>query len=171
MRDHGRYDFHPLPGRPDYSWPGGRRLAVYLGLNLEHFSFGEGLGAELGPGGPPPDVLNFAWRDYGNRVGAWRLRQMFDELALPCSLLVNAALYDHYPELVAAFAARGDELVGHGVTNSERQGTLAETEEAALIARSAAAIEAGSGARPRGWLGPWISESHTTPDLLHEAGF
>ncbi|MEA2816661.1 MAG: allantoinase, partial [Rhodospirillaceae bacterium] len=71
LRTHDRYDYVPLRGRPDYSWPGGRRLAVYFALNLEHFSFGEGLGAELSPGGPQPDVLNFAWRDYGNRVGAW----------------------------------------------------------------------------------------------------
>jgi len=64
---HGRYDYVPLRGRRDYSWPDGKRLAVYFALNLEHFSFGEGLGAELSPGGPPPDVLNYAWRDWGNR--------------------------------------------------------------------------------------------------------
>jgi len=55
---HGRYDYSPITARPDYSWPGGKRLAVYFGLNLEHFAFGEGLGAELAPGGPQPDVLN-----------------------------------------------------------------------------------------------------------------
>ena len=59
IRGHGRYDYSPLRGRPDYSWPDGRRLAVYFALNLEHFSFGEGLGAELAPGGPQPDVLNY----------------------------------------------------------------------------------------------------------------
>jgi allantoinase len=171
MRSHGRYDYRPIEGRPDYSWPEGKRLAVYLGLNLEHFSFGEGLGAELAPGGPQPDVLNFAWRDYGNRVGAWRMKRMFDELGLPASVLVNASLYDYCPELVAAFVARGDEIVGHGVTNSERQGVLDEAAEAALIRRSAEAIERHSGQRPQGWLGPWISESHATPDLLGEAGF
>ena len=58
----------------------GKRLAVYFALNLEHFSFGEGLGAELAPGGPQPDVLNYAWRDYGNRAGAWYLQDAFDEL-------------------------------------------------------------------------------------------
>jgi peptidoglycan/xylan/chitin deacetylase (PgdA/CDA1 family) len=171
MRSHGRYDYLPIESRPDYAWPDGRRLAVYLGLNLEHFSFGEGLGAELAPGGPPPDVLNYAWRDYGNRVGAWRMLRMFEELALPASVLVNASLYDYCPELVAAFAGRGDELVGHGETNSVRQGVLDEEEEAALIRRSAEAIERHSGTRPRGWLGPWISESDATPDLLEEAEF
>ena len=80
---HGRYDYHPCPNGRRYAWPGGARLAVYLGLNLEHFAFGEGLGAELATGGPQPDVLNFAWRDYGNRVGAWRLLRLFEELGLP----------------------------------------------------------------------------------------
>jgi peptidoglycan/xylan/chitin deacetylase (PgdA/CDA1 family) len=171
MRSHGRYDYRPIEGRPDYSWPDGRRLAVYLALNLEQFAFGEGLGAELAPGGPQPDILNFAWRDYGNRVGAWRMKRMFDELGLPCSLLVNAALYEHCPELPAAFLARGDEMVGHGITNAERQGTLEERAEASLIRRATAAIEQHAGSRPNGWLGPWISESHATPDLLQEAGY
>lgn len=74
LSDHGRYLYRPITERPDYSWPGGRRLAVYVALNLEHFAFGEGLGAELAPGGPHPDVLNYAWRDYGNRVGVWLTR-------------------------------------------------------------------------------------------------
>ena len=91
---HGRYDYVPITQRADYTWPTGARLAVYIGLNLEHFAFGEGLGAELAPGGPQPDVLNYAWRDYGNRVGAWRMIDMFDALDLPVSVLVNSAMYD-----------------------------------------------------------------------------
>jgi hypothetical protein len=106
---------------------------VYLGLNLEHFAFGEGLGAELAPGGPQPDVLNYAWRDYGNRVGAWRLLEMLDELRLPATVLLNTAIYDYAPALAAAHRARGDEIAGHGRTNSERQSILPEAEEAALI--------------------------------------
>ena len=100
----------PLRGRPDYSWPNGKRLAVYFALNLEHFSFGEGLGAELAPGGPHPDVLNYAWRDYGNRVGAWYLHDAFDALQLPVAALVNSAMYDYAPELVvgASRARRRD---------------------------------------------------------------
>jgi allantoinase len=171
MRQHGRYDYHPLPGRADYSWPGGARLAIYLGLNVEHFAFGEGLGAELAPGGPQPDVLNHAWRDYGNRVGAWRLLRIFDELGLPCTVLLNSCLYDYAPELVAACRARGDEIAGHGRTNSERQGVLAEEDERILITEATEAIARHEGARPRGWLGPWISESAVTPDLLAEAGY
>ena len=171
LRTHDRYDYVPLRGRADYSWPAGRRLAVYFALNLEHFSYGEGLGAELAPGGPHPDILNYAWRDYGNRVGAWYMLDAFDALRLPMAALVNSAMYDYAPELVAACRARGDEIVGHGRTNAERQGVLAEADERALIAEATARLADAEGRAPEGWLGPWISHSHVTPDLLAEAGY
>ena len=168
---HGRYDYSPITARPGYSWPGGARLAVYVGLNLEHFAFGEGLGAELAPGGPQPDVLNYAWRDYGNRVGAWRMIELFDALGWPVSVLLNSAIYDYAPQLAAALRARGDEFVGHGRTNAERQGVLDEAGERALIDEATAAIARHEGRAPAGWLGPWISQSRVTPDLLQEAGY
>lgn len=168
-RSHGRYPYSPIAARPSYDWPGGKRLAVYIGVNLEWFSFGEGLGAEIAPGGPQPDVLNYAWRDYGNRVGVFRLAALFAELKLPVSLLINSDMLVHAPQAVAAFPDA--ELVGHGRTNSERQGTLSESEERRLIAESTSALEKYSGHRPRGWLGPWISQSPRTPDLLQEAGY
>ena len=171
LRTHDRYDYVPLRGRADYSWPAGRCLAVYFALNLEHFSYGEGLGAELAPGGPHPDILNYAWRDYGNRVGAWYMLDAFDALRLPMAALVNSAMYDYAPELVAACRARGDEIVGHGRTNAERQGVLAEADERALIAEATARLPDAEGRAPEGWLGPWISHSHVTPDLLAEAGY
>ncbi|MEI6203356.1 MAG: polysaccharide deacetylase, partial [Enhydrobacter sp.] len=118
LRSHDRYAYSPLRGRPNYTWPDGKRLAVYFALNLEHFAYGEGLGAELSPGGPQPDILNFAWRDYGNRVGAWYMLDAFDALKLPMAALVNSAMYDYAPQLVAACRARGDEIVGHGRTNT-----------------------------------------------------
>jgi len=169
MREHGRYPYSPINERPVYDWPGGKRLALYVALNLEWFSFGEGLGAELVPGGPQPDVLNYAWRDYGNRVGAFRLAELFAELRWPMALLVNAEMVKRAPQALAAFP--GAEIVGHGRSNSERQGTLSENDERALIAESTAALRQYSGTRPRGWLGPWISQSMATPDLLQEAGY
>jgi peptidoglycan/xylan/chitin deacetylase (PgdA/CDA1 family) len=171
LRTHDRYDYVPLRGRADYSWPAGRRLAVYFALNLEHFSYGEGLGAELAPGGPHPDILNYAWRDYGNRVGAWYMLDAFDALRLPMAALVNSAMYDYAPELVAACRARGDEIVGHGRTNAERQGVLGEADERALIAEATSRLAEAEGRPPEGWLGPWISHSHVTPDLLAEGGY
>jgi peptidoglycan/xylan/chitin deacetylase (PgdA/CDA1 family) len=173
---HDRYAYSPWPGRARYAWPGGAKLAVYLGVNLEHFAFGEGLGAELAPGansggGPQPDVLNYAWRDYGNRVGAWRLLELLDQLKLPATVLLNSAMYDYAPQLVEAHRARGDEIAGHGRTNSERQSTLPEAVERSLIADSTAAILRHEGVAPRGWLSPWIAESRVTPELLAEAGY
>ena len=168
---HGRFDYSPITRRPDYRWPNGAGLAVYLGFNIEHFAFGEGMGANIGPASPPPDVLNYAWREYGNRVGAWRCLELFDDLALPSASLINTALYDHCPELVAACVARGDELVGHGHTNAERQGVLPEDSERELIASCRARMMRESGVAPSGWLSPWISESAVTSDLLSEAGF
>ena len=166
---HGRYAYSPIPARPVYDWPHGKRLAFYVAINLEWFAFGEGLGAELAPGGPHPDVLNYAWRDYGNRVGVFRLAELMAELQWPVSLLVNARMVSEAPQAIKAFA--GAEIVGHGRSNSERQGTLSEAEERALIAETGAALENFAGTRPRGWLGPWISQSPLTPDLLQEAGY
>jgi peptidoglycan/xylan/chitin deacetylase (PgdA/CDA1 family) len=169
MPHHGRYDYSPITQRPVYDWPGGKRLAVYIGLNLEWFSFGEGLGAELAPGGPPPDVLNYSWRDYGNRVGVFRLAELFARLKLPVSLIVNSRMCEEAPQAIAAF--KNAEIVGHGRSNSERQGTLSEAEENRLIEETTATISRHAGKSPQGWLGPWISQSPLTPDLLQEAGY
>ncbi|MEO1331644.1 MAG: polysaccharide deacetylase family protein [Pseudomonadota bacterium] len=171
LASHHRYPFSAIIDRPNFDWPGGARLAVYLGMNLECFAFGDGLGAELAPGGPQPDVLNYAWRDYGNRVGVWRMLALFDELELPTTALVNSEMYAAAPRVIEAFRARGDEIAGHGRTNAERQGVLPEAEEARLIAESTEAIASTEGQAPRGWLGPWISQSAVTPDLLAEAGY
>ena len=171
VKDHGRYAYRPITDRADYTWPNGKRLAVYIGLNLEHFAFGEGLGAELAPGGPQPDVLNYAWRDYGNRVGAWRMRDIFDALDMPVSVIANSAMYDYAPDLMAAFSARNDEIVGHGRTNSERQSVLPPQKEATLIAEATQVLKDAEGVAPQGWLSPWIAESLQTPDLLAQAGY
>ena len=171
LAHHDRFDYEPISRRADYAWPGGKRLAVYLGLNIEHFAFGGGLGANLAPALPQPDVLNYAWREYGNRVGVWRCLELFDALAMPAGVLINTALYDHCPEVVDAFVARGDELIGHGHTNAERQGDLNEADERALLLHCRQRIAACSGAAPAGWLSPWISESRLTPDLLAETGY
>jgi peptidoglycan/xylan/chitin deacetylase (PgdA/CDA1 family) len=171
LPSHGRFDYAPITKRANYRWPNGAGLAVYLGFNIEHFAFGEGMGANIGAPSPQPDVLNYAWREYGNRVGAWRCLAEFDRLCLPSAALINAALYDHCPELVAACVARGDEIVGHGHTNAERQGVLAEPDERALLVECRDRILRESGAAPRGWLSPWISESAHTPDLLAETGY
>jgi allantoinase len=171
IQKHGRYDYSPITERPDYDWPDGKRLAFYIGLNIEHFSFGEGLGHTPTNPGPQPDVRNYAWRDYGLRVGIWRIFDLFDELGLPACHLMNTAIYDHAPQIPARIRERGDEFVGHGVTNSEQQADYPEEEERALIEAATAAFRQHEGQGPGGWMGPWISESAHTPDLLREAGY
>lgn len=171
LRSHRRYGYSPITRRRDYSWPRSRRLAVYIGFNIEHFDFGGGLGACLGPRCPEPDVLNYSWRDYGNRVGVWRCLDLFDELSVRVAALINTSLYDYCPEVVDAFTKRGDELVGHGHTNSVRQGELQEAEEKTLLQYCRDRIRRESNVEVGGWLSPWISESALTPDLLAETGY
>jgi len=172
LKSNNRYPYLGINNRDSYSWPNGSKLAIYIGLNLEHFSFGEGLGARLVPSTEmEPDVLNYSWRDYGNRVGAWRLESLFDTLQIPVSLLVNTSIYDYCPELIAAYRKHGAEIIAHGRTNSELQGNLNEEDESKLIAETTLKISKEEGEKPKGWLGPWISESIRTPDLLNEYGY
>jgi allantoinase len=147
---HGRYPFSPIGERPDFSWPHGKRLAIYVALNME---------------------VNYSWCDYGNRVAVWRLLETFAELDFPIAGLLNSDLYAAAPQIPVAFRARGHEIVCHGRTNSERQSGLSEDAERALIGEATKTIAEAEGAPPQGWLGPWISENPTTLDLLKEAGY
>lgn len=131
---HGRYAYRPIVDRPDYDWPDGRRLAIYFGVNYEVFDFGGGLGPELAPAQTDPDVMNYAWRDYGNRVGAWRLFDLFDRLGLRTTALLNADVLDRCPGLAEACRDRGDEIAAHGGTNATAQGSLAHPRETQMIA-------------------------------------
>ena len=168
---HGRYPYSPIIDRPDYSWPDGKRLAVYLGLNIEHFAFGAGEGHLLTVAGALPDPRTFAWRDYGNRVGVWRCLELFDELNLPAAHLINTAVFDYAPRIVDALKARGDEFIGHGRTNAERHSHMWEADEKRYLEEVRDAIARASGKPPRGWMAPWMASTHHTPDLLKEVGF
>jgi len=171
LRQHGRFEYSPIVERRLEPWPGGRRLAVYVAMNLEQYAFGEGLVEDLVPGIPAPDVLNNSWRDYGNRVGAWRLLRLLADHQLPVTLLVNSELYAIAPQLVAAYRAQGAEIASHGQTNSQHQAGLSEADERALIDRVTSTIAEHEGRAPAGWLSPWIAETERTPDLLQEAGY
>ena len=113
--------------------------------------FGEGLGAMLGPRSPEPDVLNYSWRDYGNRVGVWRCLDLFESLKLPLGALINTSLYDYCPEVVEAFVKRGDELIGHGHTNADRQASMTEKDEKRLLKHCRDRIRKESRAPGRVW--------------------
>jgi allantoinase len=167
----GRFPYSPIVDRPDFTWPGGKRLAVYVALCVEHFSYGSGLGLPYSPGLSHPNTYNWAWREYGNRVGGWRLLELFEEYKLPLSVLLNTECYDHCPDLVAAHRRRGDEIVAHGRTNSEHQNGLDEETERRLIADATQAISNHEGAPPAGWMSPGAHPSARTEDLLAQAGY
>jgi allantoinase len=171
LRQHGRFDYCGIAERPAGVWPDGSTLAVYVALNVEQYAFGEGLVEDLAPGIPAPDVLNSSWREYGNRVGAWRLLDLFNELDMPVSLLVNSEIYAVAPQLVAAYRQRGSDIVAHGRSNSQSQAGMTEAEEGELIEKVTRTIAGREGRRPAGWLSPWIAETERTVDLLEEAGY
>src|SRR5579871_4714121 len=152
---HHRYDYVPLPKRPTYEWPEGKRLAVTFNNNIEWFAFGAGLGSDSTGAPAPQSQRNYAWREFG----------------LPAAHNVNSAVLEACPEIGERLNARGDEYVGHGRTNSERQDILWEEDERRLISECTEVLTRVSGRRPEGWLGPYIAESAVTLDLLKEAGY
>ena len=168
---HGRYDYSAIEQRKDYSWPGGKRLAFYVALNIEHFAYGAGIGIDPTNRGGPQTQRNWAWRDYGNRVGIWRLFKMLDELKLPATILLNSSVCEHYAPIIERIRKRGDDVVGHGRTNAEGLRGLWESDEVRIIDEASSTIAKHLGKRPTGWMGPAASESNLTPDLLKEAGY
>jgi allantoinase len=168
---HGRYDYVPIHKRPVYDWPEGKRLAVFFCNNIEFFAFGAGNSPDSTGEHAAPSQRNYAWRDYGNRVGIWYYFDLLDEFGLPGAHNVNSAVLEDCPAIVERMNARGDEYVGHGRSNSERQDGLWEEDEARLIAECTEVVTRLSGKKPTGWLGPGLAESRVTLDLLKEAGY
>ncbi len=171
LKDHGRYPYSSLPSRQKYQWPNGTKVAVYIAMNIEAFSFGDGKGAAIAPPDQAHSHSIYSWRDYGNRVGFWRLMDMFDELGLPAEHQINTAIYSACPDIPARIRARGDEFLGHGYTNSEEQGGWSEADERKMIQDCTQQLTDQEGITPTGWMSPWLSNSAVTMDLLQEAGY
>jgi peptidoglycan/xylan/chitin deacetylase (PgdA/CDA1 family) len=167
---HRRYGSSVIVQRPDFAWRENKRLAFYVALNIELFAFRKGIGSDFAFIKAPQTHRNYAWRDYGNRVGVWRIFRMFDMLGLPAAHNVNAWLYDACPQIFDRIRDRGDEIIGHGRTNSEHQRSYWEHDEAYLIGEATELIERHEHRRPTGWLGGG-PESNVTPDLLKEQGY
>lgn len=171
LNHHDRYDYSPLPERPDFSWPDGKRLAVYICNNIEVFSFLSGLGSDSASTTAPQTTRNYAWRDYGNRVGQWYLFDLLDEFGFPAAHNFNSLLFRECPQIAERIVKRGDEFVGHGRTNAERQDVLGEADERQLIEEATRTLKANTGVQPAGWLGPYLTQTPVTLDLLKEAGY
>ncbi|HET9663156.1 MAG TPA: polysaccharide deacetylase, partial [Burkholderiales bacterium] len=169
---HARYDYSPIDERPDYDWPGGRRLAFCITTNIECFAFGKGRGHDNAKHGEPQTQRNYAWRDYGNRIGIWRLFDLGDELGMPLAHNTNSLLYDYAPQIFERIRRRGDEIVGHGRTNSENLHDFRwEQDEARVIQEVTDRFARQEGRKPKGWMGAGAYENAWTPDLLKEAGY
>ncbi len=169
---HGRFAHSAVTERPDFDWPGGARLAVYVAVNCEHFAYDDGE-TDLGltPGMAQPDSYNFGWREYGLRVGAFRVASTLERVGIRPTVLLNSEVYAHAPSVPAAFRALGAEFVAHGRTNSVQPNEQDEDEERASIALVRDTIAEHEGAAPRGWMSPGADPSRVTEDLLAEAGF
>lgn len=168
---HNRYPHWPIHTRPIYEWPNGTRLAVTFCNNIEMFAFRAGLGSDSATGTAPQNQRNYAWREYGNRVGLWSYFDLLDEYGVLGSHNVNSLALEHYPEIAARIGARGDEIIAHGRSNAERQDILWEADEARLIAECTETITRIAGRRPEGWMGPYLAQSDRTLDLLKQAGY
>lgn len=169
---HQLFDYSPIPGRSPTRLPDGKRVAVWFGLNIEHFSFGQpALSLAEFTAQLVPDPLNYGWRDYGPRVGVWRLARIFAEHGAPVTAVLNSDVCDHYPEIVEAGLEAGWAWVAHGANNSTWQTGMEPEAEREYLDGVAARIAAATGARPRGWLGPALTASMATNDLLAELGF
>jgi peptidoglycan/xylan/chitin deacetylase (PgdA/CDA1 family) len=171
LPEHGRYDFVPLVERTNYSWPAGKRLAFLVTTNIEWFAFGAGLGNDPAKQGEPQTHRNYSWRDYGNRVGIWRLFDLLDELRLPAGHCTNSLVYDYAPQITDAIRRRGDEVIAHGRTNAENLRGLWQPDEERLLREVTEAITRHEGRAPAGWFGAGAYETSRTPDLLQELGY
>jgi peptidoglycan/xylan/chitin deacetylase (PgdA/CDA1 family) len=167
----GLYNYSPITSRPAGSWPGGRSLAVYLCLGVEEYRFGDGHTEDILPGVPAPDHVNTSWRDYGNRVGAFRLLDRLDAIGMPATLLLNTDVYDTAPDVVAAARRSGAEIIGHGLTNSDTLAGMSPADERAYLATVASRIREHEGAAPGGWSSPWLTHTESTVGLLAETGY
>jgi allantoinase len=167
-----RIDYSAIADRPPRRLPGGKRLAVWLIVNVEEWSPTDPMPRTvLSPpagGVPTPDIPNWCWHEYGNRVGFWRLLKVLENHHIPGVLAINGSAITTYPAITAAAIKRGWEFVGHGFGQKNMQKVA---DERADIADTTKAIITATGTRPRGWLGPGLTETWETPDILVEEGY
>ncbi|MGH7046700.1 MAG: polysaccharide deacetylase family protein [Stellaceae bacterium] len=170
-RDYGPFSYVPINERPRLEWPGGARLAVWVIPNIEFFPLTRAIPSHPGmPAGTAPSVRAWAQRDYGNRVGIWRLMELFDKHQIRASPTLNSDICDHHPQIVKAAIELGWEILGHNETNSVWLDALAPEEERETIARTLARIAEMTGHKPLGWLGSGLAETWHTLDYLAEEG-
>ena len=166
---YGPFPYSPIIRRPKLTWPNGARVALWVIPNIEFFSLEE-RPAGYGASARIPDVVMWSERDYGNRVGVWRLMEVLDRYGIRGSVALNSLLCDHHPVIIEEGNRRGWEWMGHNESNTRRLNEAPPGEEAHIIKRTFATIERAAGARPKGWLSSGLQETWDSLDLLAAEG-
>jgi peptidoglycan/xylan/chitin deacetylase (PgdA/CDA1 family) len=171
MTPHERSPYSAIVDRPPLKLPDGARLVVWTIVNLEFWNFARPTARQVLPAPTGrallPDLPNWSWHEYGMRVGVWRFFALFERLRIRPTVSINARVCEAYERVAAAARDAGWEFLAHGV---EQMPIHAVADQEAMIARSLETIEQFTGKRPRGWLGPGLTETAETPDLLAAAG-
>lgn len=175
--DHEHFSFSPLPRRKPLKWPDGARIAFCVYLYLEYLELDPPDGTVRDPryggalGSYFPDYLNYSHREYGNRIGVFRVLDALDRHGIEATVAANAMLAERYPRLIDECRQRGFEIAAHGISASRMiTSRMSEDEERATIAQALTALETAAGRRPVGWFGQDFGESARTPRLLADAG-
>src|SRR5712675_548570 len=155
-----RLDYSPISERKPLVLPDGARLAVWIIVNVEEWDINETMPRTVltppAGGAPMPDIPNWAWHEYGNRVGFWRMLNVFDTFNIRAALAINGSAIRAYQPISDAALERGWEFVGHGYTQKNMQKV---EDERADIVRTTEAIREFTGQAPHGWLGPGLTET------------
>jgi len=165
------YSYSPIVSRSKLVWPEGARVAFYVGLNIEHFEVDKpSTSIWSGTSHLRPDPLNFGWRDYGARVGIWRLTDTLDKYGLRASALLNSDVCMHYPQIIEAGRQRNWAWLAHGKNNSILQADMNLEDERIFLQDVVETIAAATGRRPKGWMGPGLTETFESPRILRDLG-
>lgn len=170
-QEHSRFSYSAIVDRKTLRWPNGARVAVWVIPNIEHFLFDRpSTSLAAVTTGLRPDILNYSWRDFGPRVGIWRMMDVMERHGVKGTVALNSDVCKFYPRIIEAGKQLGWEWMGHGKNNSGLMTQETEEEEGAFIRDVVTTIKGATGAQPRGWLSPALSETTRTPDLLAENG-
>ncbi|MFK7880854.1 polysaccharide deacetylase family protein [Roseobacter sp.] len=165
------WTYSAKPDRLNGLWPNGARVALWVAVGVESYRHDAGMTEDILPRGAAPDLVNTAWRDYGNRVGAFRLFDGLAGIGIRPTVLLNSDLYDEAPAVIAAARAAGAEIVAHGKSNSDSLANLPEQTEARYVADVRGRIAAMEGKAPQGWSSPWLAHTPTSLHSLASAGY
>jgi len=169
--DNQLYAYSPIIERPPLALPNGARVAFWVGVNIEHYEVDKPSTSIFGgTAALQPDPLNYGWRDYGPRVGIWRMMDLLDKHRMRASVLLNSDVCDRYPQIMREGSKRGWAWLAHGKNNSIFEANMSSDEERAYLTNVIETIKKATSAQPRGWLGPALTETFNTPEILAELG-